>query len=676
MPEDRRLAAIMFTDIVGYTALMGKDEDRAFETLRINKKIHTELIEKHNGTLIKEMGDGILVSFHSSLNAVRCAIEIQTESKRQEIPLKIGIHEGDMVFAGDDVLGDGVNIASRLEAITETGAITISEAIYRNIKNKPGIYTTFLEEKLLKNVDEPVKVYQVSDEEISVGIKKPEKPVGLARMKWVYIIAAAGILLIAAVLIWKFVPGSEKIPPPSETVTVKSIAVLPFKNLSNDPEYEWLVAGQHETLITELSKLSQVEPLLRVIGSYTVNSFRNSDKSLPEIALEINVDYLVEGSISGNEDSITLQLRLIQALPEESIVLAQSFTSDISNIFKLYSNIAAQMAQKMNLDISVEDKEKLSSPRTVNPDAYKTYLRGMYHLNMDTPEDKEKGLAYLYEALRIDPGEPFAYAGLAQGYIEIAHGPLGTEDDLIKAEAAANQALKLDTSMAEIYAVMAEVYLFHWEWEKSERYFIKALELDPNMAFTRWYYAWTLYLFGKTEEAIIENERAQKIDPFHPNITVHLAALYYDVGRYEDALQEALKSLEIEKDYQMGHYVIGVIYLAMGRTDDAIEVHKKLVELSSGWKWALGATYAISGHRDEAEKILHELENSQVNEWNAFQLAMMYGALGRMDEAFKWLDYEPHTAMLPWVAVISDWSKPFRSDPRFEDFLKRLNLPD
>ena len=672
MPEDRRLAAIMFTDIVGYTALMGKDEDRAFETLRINKKTHTGLIEKHNGTLIKEMGDGILVSFHSSLNAVRCAIEIQAESKRQEIPLKIGIHEGDMVFAGDDVLGDGVNIASRLEAITETGAITISEAIYRNIKNKPGIYTAFLEEKLLKNVDEPVKVYQVSDVEISVGIKKPEKPAGLVRKKWVYIIATTGVLLIAAVLIWKFVPGIEKISPFSETVTEKAIAVLPFKNLINDPDQEWLVAGQHETLITELSKLNQVKSLLRVIGSYTVNSYRNSDKSLPEIAEEMNVDYLVEGSISAIEDSITLQLRLIQALPEENVVLAQSFTGDISNIFRLYSNIAGQIAQKMNLNISAEDKEKLSSPRTVNPEAYKAYLRGMYHLNMDTPEDKEKGLAYLYEALRIDPGEPFAYAGLAQGYIEIAHGPLGTEDDLIKAEAAANQAIKLDTSMAEIYAVMAEVYLFRWEWEKAERYFIKALELDPNMAFTRWYYAWTLYLFGKTEEAIIENERAQKIDPFNPNITVHLAALYYNVGRYEDALQEALKSLEIEKDYQMGYYVLGRIYLSTGRTEDAIEVHKKLPMM----KYVLGSTYVKSGHRDEAEKILHELENSQVNEWNAFQLAMMYGALGKMDEAFKWLAYEPHTAWLPWVAVIPDWSKPFRDDPRFEDFLKRLNLPN
>jgi tetratricopeptide (TPR) repeat protein len=529
-------------------------------------------------------------------------------------------------------------------------------------------------ETTFKNVDEPIKVYRVlleDDLDDQPGFdEKEKKPKG--KMLY-FILAGLMIIIIGIVLFWKFYSTKNVI----ELDKAVAVGVLPFKNLNNDTDQEWLVAGQRETLITELSKLSQVEPLLRVIGSYTMNSFGGSEKSLSDIAREIPVDYLVEGFISVIEDSISLQLRLIQALPEERTVLGEIFTSDISNIFRLYSNIAGQIAQKMNLDISTDEKEKLTSPRTVNPEAYKAYLRGMYHLNMDTPEDKEKGLAYLHEAISIDPGEPFAYAGLAQGYIEIAHGPLGTEDDLIKAEAAANQAIKLDTSLAEIYAVMAEVNLFQrWEWEKAEGYFKKSIELDPNLALTRWFYAWTLFLLGRTEEAIIENERAQKIDPFHPNITVHLGALYYYVGRYEDALREALKSLEIVKDYPGGYNALGRIYLAMGRTDDAIEVHKKLVELYPRMKWVLGSTYVKSGHREEAEKILHELENSEVNEWNAFQLAMMYGALGKMDEAFKWLAYEPHTAWLPWVAVIPDWSKPFRDDPRFEDFLKRLNLPD
>ena len=676
MPEDRRLAAIMFTDIVGYTALMGRDEDKAFEILRINKEIHTHLIEKYQGTLIKEMGDGILISFNSSLKAVRCAIEVQSECKKKEIPLKIGIHEGDMVFAGDDVWGDGVNIASRLEGITETGNISISEAIYRNVKNKSGIYTAFLEEKVLKNVDEPVKIYQVSGQEITIERKKADKPSKSISKKGIFIVTAIGILLVIAIIFWKLIPSGQQDVTKLTASFEKSIAVLPFKNLSSDPDQEWLVAGQHETLITEISKLSQVEPLLRVIGSFTVNSFKNSEKSLPEIAQEINVDYLVEGSISAIEDSISLQLRLIQALPEESIVLAQSFSGDISNIFRLYSNIAGQIAQKINPDIFAKDNVKLQSARTVNPEAYKAYLRGMYHLNMNTPEDKEKGLAYLHEAVSIDPGEPFAYAGLAQGYFQIAHGPLATGDDIIKAEAAANQAIKLDTSLAEVYDVMAKVYLYHWEFEKAEKYLIKALELDPNMALTRWWYAWTLVLFGRMEEAIIEHELAQKIDPFHPIITQQLAELYCWAGQYEDALREAQKLLESVKNYQRGYYNLGLIYLAMGRTEDAIEAHKKLVELNPGWKFALGITYAKSGHRDEAEKILNELEKSEVSQLGALDLIRLNDALGKTDDAFKWLAYEPHHIILPWVAVFPYFSKPFRDDPRFEDFVKQLNLPN
>jgi tetratricopeptide (TPR) repeat protein len=413
-----------------------------------------------------------------------------------------------------------------------------------------------------------------------------------------------------------------------------------------------------------------------VISRHTVNSFGNYDKPIPEIAQEINVDYLVEASVLNFADSITLQLRLIQALPEESIVLAQSFTGDISNIFRLYTNIATQIAQKIDLDLSQEDKEKLPSPRTVNPESYKAYLRGIHHLNMDTPEDKEKGLEFLHEAVRIDPGDPFANAALALGYIEIVHGPLGTADDFIKAEAAANQALKLDTTLAEVYAAMAEVYLYKlWEFDKAERNFIKALELNPNLAFTHWHYGWALYLWGRMEEGIVENELAQKYDPFNPNFTAHLGLLYCYDGRHEDALREAQKSLEIEKDYQMGYYALGEVYLAMGRIDDAIKAHKKLVELYPWWKWALGNTYAISGHRDEAEKILNELGKSEVSPFNALGLTIMYGALGRMDEAFKWLAHEPHAAWVPWIAVIPSWSKPLRDDPRFEDFLERLNLP-
>ena len=454
-----------------------------------------------------------------------------------------------------------------------------------------------------------------------------------------------------------------------------SLAVLPFSNFTGDTEQEWLVAGQHETLINELSKISQVRPL-RVISRHTVNAFKNFDKPIPEIAREINVDYLVEASVLGFGDSITLQLRLIQVYPEENVVWAESCSSDITNILKLHSGIASQIAEKMNLELSPKDMEKLPASHEVNPESYKAYLRGMYHLNQLTPGSVEKGLEYLHEAVSIDPGEPFAYAGLALGYIEIAHGPLDiTGDALIKAEAAANQAIKLDTTMAEIYAAWAAIYLYQlWEFDKAERYFIKALQLNPNLALTHYHYAWALYLFGRMDEAIEEHKLAQKYDPFNPLHTAWLGDLYYNDGRYEDAIQEALKSFEIQKDYPIGYYVLGGAYSEMGRYDESIEAYKKLVEAAPNFKYRLGYAYATMGNYDEAEKILAELE-ANVNPWNAFGLVFIYTALGKKDEAFRWLAHEPPLFALPWMAVYPEL-KNLHDDPRFKDFIKRLNLPD
>jgi TolB-like protein len=240
----------------------------------------------------------------------------------------------------------------------------------------------------------------------------------------------------------------------TQSQTEISLAVLPFTNFTGDAEQDWLVAGQHETLINELPKISQVRPL-RVISRHTVNAFKNFDKLLPDIARKINVEYLVEASVLSFGDSITLQLRLIQVYPEENVIWAESCSSDFTNVLKLHGGIAGQIAEKMNLELSPEDMEKIPAPHEVNPESYKAYLRGMYHLNKLTPEGMEKGLEYLHEAVRLDPNEPFAYAGLA-------------------------------------------------------------LELNPNLALTHYHYAWALYLFGRMEEAITEHILARKYDPFNP----------------------------------------------------------------------------------------------------------------------------------------------------------------
>lgn len=454
-----------------------------------------------------------------------------------------------------------------------------------------------------------------------------------------------------------------------------SLAVLPFTSFTGNSDEDWVVGGQHESLIHELSRVSRFRPL-RIISRSTVDAFKNYDKPITEIAKDIEVDYLVETSVLASEDSVTLQLRLIQLDPEENVVWAETLSTDFSHILEFYSNLANQIARRVNMGLSPDEEELIGTNREINPECYKAYLRGMYQLNLLSPEGMEKGLEYMHEAVRIDPAEPFAHAGLALGYLEVAHSPLDPGNALTKAEAAAQQAFKLDTTMAEIYTALGEVYLYElWKFDLAKEYLEKALRINPNLAIAHYHYAWALYLFGDTDGAILEHLQAQKYDPFNPLHYAWMGILYYSNGQLDEAIEVALESFEIQENYPAGYYVLGMAYLHAGNPEKAIEIHQKLNELYPWWAWGLGYTYAVTGHAKEAEEIVAQLEGTEANNWNAVGLTMIYNGLGNMDEAFKWLNYEPHHAFTAWAAVQPEF-KEMRKDPRFEDFLARLNLPE
>ena len=659
----------MFSDIVGYASLLKEDEKKAFDTLRKNQRIHKRLIKKFNGRWLKEMESGTLASFSSIIDAVTCALSIQKATTELNIQARIGIHQGEVIFEKKDVLGDGVNIASRIHSLIDTHGIVISDTVYKDIKNKEGLKIESLGSQTLKGVDTPVGIFKVScadDSLLDFTIDTGElvQPLRFGRTTIV-----VGIMVIALLAFTLYYFLSKITQSPSELRS--SVLVLPFNNYLGTDTLEYFVAGMLDALISDIGKVSA----LNVKSKTTANAIKNTNKTMPEIADELGVNTFIEGAVMCLGDSICLQMKMFDQ--EENELWIQDFKAERSQILSLYNKVTKEIASEIGAILTPEQERRLAEARTVDPEAYKAYLLGMYHLSMRTPEDNEKGMAYLRKAVEIDPGEAFAYAGLAQGYLEIAHSALATGDELIKAEEAATQAIKLDTSLAEVYDVMAKIYLYYrWEFEKAEKYFIKALELDPNMALTHATYAWTLVLLGRTEEAIIENELAQKIDPLQLVITRELSLLYCWAGRYDDALREAQKLFEIIKNYQMGYIMLGRIYLAMGRMEDAIEAHKKAVELNPGAKGILGLTYARSGYRDEAVKILNELEKSEVSPLGALDLVNLNEALGNIDEAFKWLAFEPHHIWLPWKAVDPYMSKQFRDDPRFEEFLKKLNLLD
>lgn len=452
---------------------------------------------------------------------------------------------------------------------------------------------------------------------------------------------------------------------------IGSIAILPFNNFTGDEGQEYLACGMHDALISALGQLGAIN----VISRTSTLSYANSNKPIKEIASELNVDAIMEASLLGVGENIRVQLKLFSAFPEEQQLWSQTFDTKVSNILDLYNEVTKNIVNEIQITLSSEQEAQLAESREVNPAAYMAYLRGMYNLNQLTPEGIEKGLEYLHEAVRIDPDEPFAYAGLAMGYLEIAHGFFDPGDSYIKAEEAIFSALELDTSMAEVFTAMAELYTYsYWKFEEGEKYYKRAIELNPNFNQTHYHYAWALFLFGRMEEAIAEHELAVKGDPLNPLYTSMMGSLYGYAGRYVEAIEEAENSLEIIEDYPFGYWSLGETYLAMGKEDEAIKAHEKLAAVAPWFNWGIGYTYAITGHIDKAEKILLELEESEVSNWNAVGLSVMYGALGRNDEAFKWIAYEPHHIWIPWVAVMPMW-KPLHDDARYVEFVKKLNLP-
>jgi adenylate cyclase len=281
-------------------------------------------------------------------------------------------------------------------------------------------------------------------------------------------------------------------------------------------------------------------------------------------------------------------------------------------------------------------------------------------------------LEYLNEAVKLNPDDPLANAGLALGYLSIAHGGMDPGNALEKGEEYAFKAMKLDSTNAYVHTALAETYLYvSWNYSESERHFKRALELNPNLDMAHYHYAWGLYLWGRMDEAISEHKLAQKCDPYNPLHTGWLGGLYIYAGRYDEAIQEALKSFEIQKDYPLGYQVLVDAYLGLGRIDEALETANKLLEVYPQDSWPLFKVYLAMGRREAALELLKEYERADPP--NQYALVLGNASLGRIDEAFRWINYEPHSFALPWLAL-EDLCKPLHSDPRWDEFLKKVNL--
>jgi len=583
--SERRLAAIMFTDITGYTTLMGKDEERAFGILQKNREIHTKFIEKHHGKLIKEIGDGMLISFSSSSDAVRCALEIQTESKKENISLKIGIHEGEMVFDRDDVHGDGVNIASRLQDITETGSITISDVVHRNVKNKPGIYTDYIGEKLLKNVEEPIKVFRVSDVEILEEIKpSPEKPKTRKIIPYI-LLGGIIIIIVAAIFIWKNLSEkpSDRDVSQAGSIPDKSLAVIPFRNDSPNPEdEEWFCNGMLEDILNGLSKIGD----LKVLSRTDVEPYRDTTLTRPEIARALGVTYLIEGSVRKMGNRFRMTIQLIDA--ENGFHLWSNpyegeLGEDPIQIFQIQSNIAKEVASALNIILTPNEEQQIFNIPTNNLKAYELWARGRQEMrnawwgNFNERDYHAKVALELFnEALALDPEYPDALA--AKG---------------------------------EVFSYTRERY-----YDSTIYYCNKALELNPELPGAYWIRGFAYEKMQEYDLALKDYFKVTELAPNTPKIYKGIFRIYFQHKKdYPKALTYINKYIE-EEPWQ-GHNDAGHLYNQIGDYEKAEYHFYKLIQSEHPY---FGIHYYcltldVQGKHQEALNFLDSISDSLCNEY-------------------------------------------------------------
>lgn len=508
--------------------------------------------------------------------------------------------------------------------------------------------------ELLSNLDKVEKGIPIDK---AIPIKKKVK----INWKRVSIYGAAALLLVL------LIAGALSLFRPR----IKSLAVLPFKNLTGDPGQEYFADGITDGLIMHLGRIGA----LRVISFYTVINLKNEKRSLAEITRDLRADVLVEGTVQQAGTSVGMRVRLIKALPEERNLWEGTYDRTITDVLSMYSDVARAIGQEIKVKLKPQEETRLASARQVNPETYKSYLKGMSLINGSTDEEFNQGLKVLQEAVEKDPTDPLVYLGLAEAYVYLGHSPASPPDAWQQARAAAERALKLDPNLAEAIADLADVKLYYErDWKGAEQYFLRAMELNPSLPWNHYHYAWYLALFGRSDEAIKEHKRAQELDPLTPIHTGWLGGLYCGAGQYDKAIAEAQKCIRMKNEYGLGWLIMGKGYAGKGMYKEAIAAHLKAVEINPSWKYALGQTYALAGQNDEARKILAELLKEPPSAFNAHSLAVLYAALGDRDNAFKWLAYEPSHAWTPWFRV-DPFFFALRSDPRFKEMLRKFNLP-
>jgi TolB-like protein/Tfp pilus assembly protein PilF len=635
----RQLAAIMFTDMVGYTALMQEDERLAKLKRDRHRKVLQESIKKYNGDVLQFYGDGTLSMFNSGVEAVWCAIAIQQELKNEPaVPLRIGIHTGDIVFEEDGVYGDGVNVASRLESLSVAGSILISEKLQDELFNQPDLKTISLGKYKLKNLKRLIEVYAVS----ANGIAVPS-PYQLS---------------------------SEKVE------SSKSIAVLPFINMSNDTENEYFSDGITEEILNALVKVEG----LQVTSRTSSFAFKGKITDVKAIARQLNVNNILEGSVrkAGNRVRITAQL--INA-GDDFHIWSETYDRNLEDIFEVQDEIAKKIANTLREKLTMQQKdEQLVTTKTENLDVYNLYLKGKFHLFKWSPDEAKKGLEFLNNVIAKEENFAPAHSMLAFCYVLLgAMGHLRTSIAYEKAKTHAQRALEIDNTLADAYTSLGLVKIFtEWDLDGAYKAFQEALKLQPGDAGI--HHAYMIYLTAadKLDEAIESIKYALKLDPLSLPINQSLGEAYLNAGRYTDALDQLNKTLDLDPNFRAAIETKGWALFFLGRTEEAVETFKDYQRRTgSPLKGLAGLGYVLAraGKAEEAKDILEKLKQRGEQDKNVslhMDFLIVYAGLKDFDKVFYHLEKAIEDGNIAYFLRIHPLGDEIRNDPRYEKAIEKI----
>jgi len=492
----------------------------------------------------------------------------------------------------------------------------------------------------------------------------------IKRHKWGAALLMATLLATIAGLAYFFYFAK------SGNAAIDSVAVLPFTNASNDPNTEYLSDGLSESLINTLSQL----PHLRVMSYSSVFRYKGREADAYTVGHELGVQAVLMGRVMQRGDGLSISAELVNAR-DNSHIWGGQYKREFAAILTVQEEIAKGVAERLQPRLTDEEHLRLTKRHTESTEAYQLYLKGRYYFNRQTADDFMKGLGYFEQAIHFDPNYALAYAGLADCYYGLSFLSLSSKEAMPKAREAAQKALEIDNTLAEAHTSLALVkWTFDWDWPGAEREFKRAIEINPDYGFAHQQYGMYLALMGQFDRAMIELKKAQRLEPLSPWISADLGLVFYVARRYDEAIQQFQETLKIDQNFAQAHLNLGFVYEQKGMYEEAIAEMRKAVSVSGDRKkfvGYLGYAYAVAGKRAEAQNMIDEWKGASSQGYaSPYHVARIYTGLGKKDQAFIWLEKatEERYSSMVWLKVDPLWD-PLRSDPRFEDLLRRVGLP-